>query len=128
MATIQRQRELEASAEEVWGRIGDFNSADSWHPAIASQTGSEDGTVRELTTVDGAVIVETLLDQGENFYSYRIDDSPLPLAKFQATLRAEPSGSGSTVIWEAEFEPSGASEEEALGIVGGIFDAGLDAI
>ncbi len=36
---------------------------------------------------------------------------------------------GATVrSWSVEFEPDGASEEEAVEIITGIFDAGLDQI
>ena len=55
---------LSASPEEVWQEIGRFGQL-SWHPAVANSVvrGNPErtGAVREITTVDGAVLVEKLV-------------------------------------------------------------------
>jgi hypothetical protein len=80
---------------------------------------------RKLTTVDGAEIFETLTEAGERTYSYTIDESPLPVADYRATIAARPDGDAAcTVTWVAHFTASGASDGEAEAVIQGIFDAG----
>lgn len=44
------------------------------------------------------------------------------------TLRVRDEGESACVVdWEATFEPAGIPEDEAVELVGGIFQAGLDA-
>ncbi|MDQ6767647.1 MAG: SRPBCC family protein, partial [Candidatus Eremiobacteraeota bacterium] len=98
----------------------------AWHPAIKNCT-SQDGKVRELTLADGGRIFETLLNDGALTYTYHIDKSPLPVKNYVATLRVLDAGQNACrVEWEATFEPSGASEDEAVKLIGGIFQDGLD--
>ncbi len=116
------------SAAAMWQRIGDFHGLHSWHPAVVSQD-SVDGGVRVLHLDGGGTITETLLHQGESSYTYRIDDSPLPVSDYTATTAVrEGDGSGCVVDWRADFEPAGASDEEAQEVIRGIFRSGLDAL
>lgn len=128
MTNVHLERKLDVSTQDVWSRIGDFHSVDSWHPVVASQTASEDGRQRTLKTGDGAEIVESLIDRGDTSYSYRIDESPLPVANYSATISAAPSDGGSVVTWDAEFDAAGVSEDEAVAIVSGMLGAGLEAL
>jgi polyketide cyclase/dehydrase/lipid transport protein len=128
MASVNRQEHYDVSADEMWTRIGDFHAADDWHPAIASSASSADGEVRELTLQDGAKIVERLVEQGPRSYSYRIEESPLPVANYVATIRVQEADGGCAVSWQAEFQPSGASEDEAVAVIAGVFEGGLDAL
>ncbi len=130
MVKVERTRIYEVAPEEMWGTIGDFHGAHNWHPAIADSKPSEDGTVRTLTLADDAgTVVETSTDVGRLHQSYRIDESPLPVRDYEATLMVrEAAGGGSEVVWSAQFEVEGATEEEAIEIVHGIFDTGLDSL
>lgn len=126
MIEVHREQHFDTTPEAMWGRIGDFHGAASWHPAIASSEPVGGDDVRALTLQDGAKIVETREASGEFSYGYRIDESPLPVREYHATLAVVPAESGCDVTWDARFEPEGASEEEARELVGGIFDAGLN--
>lgn len=129
MTTVSNTQHLDAPAEEVWDRIGDFHGWAAWHPAIASSESLEDGQVRVMTTGDGARIVERLVDSGPQSCTYRIEDSPLPVADYESTLRvAGADAGGSDVVWEAQFEPAGASADEASAVINGIMQAGLTAL
>lgn len=128
MASVRIQHEYDVPADELWGRIGDFHTLSSWHPAIESQTAEGGDKVRELHLGDGGTVVETLLEEGPRTYTYRIDESPLPVADYIATISAEDAGGGSLVTWVADFTPAGASEDEAKTVIEGIFTSGLDAL
>jgi len=130
MPSVNKQHEYDVSAEEMWGRIGDFHALSSWHPAIEPQTSDGGENVRELHLGDGGTVVETLLEQGPQSYTYSIDDSPLPVADdYRATISVDDNPAGGCVVtWVANFTADGASDEEAEGVIEGIFEAGLDAL
>jgi hypothetical protein len=115
----------------VWWDIGGFCEIADWHPIVEDCDDDwEDGAkYRTLTAADGATIRERLTDSGPMTYSYEIVESPLPVANYQATFSVGGTDDGNTVIdWVAHFDAAGASEAEAAAVIGGIFDAGLDAI
>lgn len=128
-AEVKRSVEIKGEANEVWSRIGGWCAIAEWHPAVAKceETGGGQKS-RTLTTVDGAVIEETMLTGDETGYGYRIDESPLPVANYQATFAVQASGSAVNVIWSATFDPKGANEADAVKVIEGIFDGGLDGI
>ncbi len=128
MPSVRQEQNYAVSADEMWGRIGDFHALSAWHPAIASQTADGGPKVRELHLEGGGTVVETLLDEGPRTYTYSIDASPLPVADYTATISAVDAGSGCTVTWTADFRAVGASDEEAAGVIEGIFRTGLDAL
>ena len=60
MTMVKETVSLNASAADIWSFIGDFDSLDSWHPAVAASETVQDGTatIRHLTLGDGSKIVE----------------------------------------------------------------------
>ena len=104
MAHVKRSASFDSSADEIWARIGDFGSVDSWHPAVASCARS--GEARILTLGDGGEIHETLTAEGPLSYSYRIDESPLPVAGYVSTVAVVASDGGCEARWSADFEPT----------------------
>jgi len=129
MPSLHEQQEYDVTADEMWGRIGDFHALSAWHPAIESQTSEGGENVRELHLGDSGKVVETLLEQGPRSYTYSIDDSPLPVADdYRATISVEDADGACVVNWVANFTAVGASDEEAAGVIEGIFRAGLDAL
>lgn len=128
MTTVEKSRRFDAPPEEVWARIGDFHGLHTWHPAVENSAPKEDGAVRELSLAGGGTIVERLLDQGERSYSYRILESPLPVADYESTISVREDGGGSVVDWRSQFEPDGATEQEASAVISGIYEAGFDSL
>jgi hypothetical protein len=125
-ADVERKAELKGDAKVIWAKIGGWCALADFHPAVAKcEEGSAGGKkTRVLTTKDGAVIKETMLDSGATSYSYRIDESPLPVADYTASF----SLTGGTLTWSAKFQPKGASEAEAKKVIQGIFDGGLEVL
>lgn len=129
MASVHEQESYDVAPDAMWQRIGDFQGLHSWHPAVVSQDALDGGKVRVLHLDGGGTITETLLDEGEHSYTYRIDDSPLPVADYTATTAVlERDGGGCVIDWRADFQAAGASDDEAREVIRGIFRAGLDAL
>jgi hypothetical protein len=74
-------------------------------------------------------MVEQLLDEGEHQYTYTITEGPLPITNYVSTLRVREAGTGACIVeWEAEFDPVGIPDEQAVSIVESIYDAGLNGL
>jgi mxaD protein len=112
----------------MWRRIGDFRRMD-WHPAVRRVETSDDGTTRKLTTSDGPVLAESLIDSGSRHYTYRLEDGALPVADAVSTLRVRAQNRGACVVeWEARFTTTGVADDEAHSFISRIFQTGLNAL
>lgn len=128
MSQVSVSREYTASADAVWGIVGDPAGISSWHPAIASSP--VEGTKDRLCTLaDGAEVVEEILEHSDEQrrYSYRIIASPLPMTDCVASISVSETGGGSKVTWESEFSPTGDAAE-LEGMMRGLYEAGLNAL
>jgi hypothetical protein len=125
-------KEVAAAPDAAWSTIGGFCGIASWHPAVtACEEQTKDGaTYRTLTLADGAKLVEKLVarDDAARSYTYTIEEGPLPVAGYQSTIKVLPSANGSILDWSGTFEAKGVSDSEAVEIVTGIYQAGLDAL
>lgn len=131
MTSVNTSTKLNVSADTVWNMIGQFGTVAKWHPAIEkSEQRNEDGaTVRELSLTGGGTIVERLEESndGDRFYTYSIVSGPIPVTNYTATIKVKPNdGNSCTVEWGSEFDPAGVGEDEAAGIIRGIYEAGFD--
>lgn len=129
MAKVSMNTRLNVSPDKVWELIGGFNALPDWHPAVEKSELQEEGSMRKLSLAGGGTIIEKLekVDENERLYTYSIVDSPLPVANYTATIRVRDDGSGDTTVeWVGEFNPEGATENEAVEVIQGIYQAGLD--
>ncbi|MEE8348530.1 MAG: SRPBCC family protein [Acidobacteriota bacterium] len=128
MAKVTVIGEFNASADQTWQVIGGFNALPAWHPDVQRSELNEGKNVRTLTLVDGGTVIEKLELQSEESreYRYSLVRSSLPVSDYQSTLKVSPRGEGSQVEWTGEFEPSGVSADEAVALIHGIYQAGLD--
>lgn len=120
---------LNVAPQQVWELIGGFNALPDWHPAVEKSELENEGETRKLSLAGGGTIIEKLIKKSdeERLYTYSIVDSPLPVANYTATLRVKDDGKGNTEVeWSGEFSPQGVSEDEAINIVQGIYQAGFD--
>jgi uncharacterized protein YndB with AHSA1/START domain len=121
-----------APPEQVWQVIGDFCAIADWHPVVGQCAQSEQNGVamRTLTTVDGGVLVEKRVqysDEGMS-YTYEIVESPLPVTDYVSTLAVMAGADGSLITWSGEFAAKGASDEQAIEVISGIYQSGLAAL
>ena len=130
MAKVSATTKLAVPAAMVWEVIGNFHALPAWHPAVESSEKEEkDGEVlRRLNLAGGGTIVEKLehIDDKERLYTYSIISGPLPVANYEATLRVRDDGSGCSVEWSSEFEPSGAPEGDATAVIRQVYEAGFE--
>ena len=132
--SVKEKVELSVPPEKAWAMIKDFDGWQNWHPAVASTEitsgkNNTHGSVRVLTTKDGAKITERLERyQPRAFaYTYRIIDSPLPVTEYVSTIQVKGSKSGCVVHWSSHFKAKeGTEDAEALKSIRGIYTAGLD--
>ena len=85
--------QLATTASRTWGAIKDFGAWQAWHPAFARTDlsrgdGHATGSVRVLTTKDGAKFTEELVafDAAAHSYQYRIVESPAPVVGYVSTI------------------------------------------
>ncbi|MBL1142372.1 MAG: SRPBCC family protein [Proteobacteria bacterium] len=129
MAKVNMSTDLDVAADKLWNLIGGFNALPDWHPAIENSELQEEGSMRVLSLAGGGEIVERLekYDDNERIYSYTITDSPLPVKNYRAEIKVIDKGDDkASVEWSSEFSAEGATESEAMDVITGIFQAGLD--
>lgn len=132
---VVKSVEVPADVEKTWATVGDFGRAEGWHPAVETTkitkgTGKRKGDMRVITLKGGGDIAETLTSYSakNHSFSYRIDDSPLPVKNYNATISIKPGkGAGkSMIVWSSSFDAKdGTKDEEARKLIEGIYDAGL---
>jgi hypothetical protein len=139
MAHVVRSTIIDASADQVWGVLRDFNGFDHWHPALAasaierSQSADRIGCVRRVKLADGSELREQLLALSdlEQSFSYCLLDTPIPLFNYVAHVRLLPVTDGDRTFWhwESRFTTRPGDEKLMTDLVSdGIFQAGFDAI
>jgi hypothetical protein len=129
MSDVSLKTHLNASVDQVWKIVGQFNGLPQWHPMIVKSTLDDGGKRRTLSLPDGSKIVEDLraADDGSHTMTYAIVDSPLPVTDYVSTIRVFPAqdGVGCTVEWSSTFDPTG-DENAAVTAINQVFQAGLD--
>jgi hypothetical protein len=127
MASVEKSKAFDVPADEMWKRIGDFHRLQTWAPGIEKEERVENGK-RRLTLGGGMQMVERLVAVGERQYTYAIEEGPLPIRNYVATLSVREAGPGSCIVaWSSEFEPDGISADQAVAIEA-IYDAGLNGL
>jgi hypothetical protein len=133
--TVTKEAVINTDAQTLWNLVGGFGMIHTWHPGVASTVLTGNGTTvgdkRELTLGNGAKVYETLegLDNTQMQQSYTITQSPLPVANYHSTISVASAGEGKANFkWTSTFEAVGAPDEEAMNAVGGIYQAGIDAL
>ncbi|HET8610878.1 MAG TPA: SRPBCC family protein, partial [Burkholderiales bacterium] len=79
--------------------------------------------------IGGGTIIERLEDVSdtEKIYRYSITDSPLPVSNYISEIKVTDNGDGTTTMeWSGQFDPRNASENDAVKVVRGIYQAGFD--
>ena len=138
--------EIEAPANKVWARIGNFQDM-SWHPAVARSEGAGDNALeatRKLTLKgDGTATIDEVLykyDAGKMTYSYRItevDVKVLPVTNYSSHITVKAiDDKRSAVEWRGAFyrgypnndPPPELNDEAAVKAITGVYKGGLEAL
>ncbi len=110
LQTIVQTVDLAASPDRVWALIGRFGGIGAWHPLVAAitTTGTGEGQLRTIETIDGMQIIERLeaADNSHRTYRYTMI-SGVPAAHYTGTLDVKPKGTGSVVEWRVQYIADG---------------------
>ena len=133
---------IDAPASKVWKLVQDFNSLNTWHPAVATDeivegTNNTVGAVRLLTLKGGGTIKEKLLafDPAARSFKYAIVEGVLPVSDYTSTLVVKSAGKGkSTVTWSGRFKRKNVgnnpadneNDKTAVDTINGVYQGGLD--
>ena len=139
MIQVYTSSVIDATADDVWSRIRDFNALPIWHPSIAdsrienNQPSDRIGCVRYFHLRDGGLIRERLLALSDYDFtcSYSILESPMGVENYVATLKLTPVTDGGLCFaeWSAEFDCAANRETELSQMIGqGVFQVGFDAL
>ena len=110
------ERNIEASANDVWELVGPFETMQSWFPGIVDTKieGSGIGTIRHLTMPDGAVFSDQLTEQGDHQYSYAIIAGEVPFENYLATVSVVDNNGSSTLKYHASIDVSEENREASV--------------
>jgi mxaD protein len=139
---VTRTITIDASADQVWAKCGDFDALDRWLPPVAKDTltkgkNNVPGAIRHLDVKGGGYVNEELLRYSgqAHSYSYRILDSVLPVSDYHATLSVKAAGAGKSVVtWTGTFKrkdtganpADNANDKAATDAIRGVYQSGLD--
>ena len=132
MSEVKVSESLAAPAAKVWGLLGDFGGVAKWGGSMLQSCtvdGSGVGAVRTIGLPGGASIQERCeaYDAAGRALTYSIiGKSPIPVRDYRSTCRVVETGANECrVDWEGRFEPAGVPEEQAQGMVRGIYTGGI---
>lgn len=127
----KKQVKVDASPDAAWAAIGGFCDISAWHPAVEKcELSAADGkTIRTLSLKGGGTIVEEQVarDDAGRSYTYAILESPLPVDGYQSTIHVVEDG-GTVIAWEGTFDAKGAPDADAVAVIEGIYQGGLDSL
>jgi carbon monoxide dehydrogenase subunit G len=126
---IKNHIKIEASPDQVWAILGDLTAAHSWIPGIISA--KVQGSNRVCLTADGQEIREEISNYlAENYtFSYQHLQQPLPIKNSRGIFTVKAEGTGSLVVWEAEFEVFDPSQEiELVALINGYYQQALESL
>src|SRR5579871_4870693 len=136
---IRRTTVIDASVDELWAVLRDFNSHAGWHPAVETsgieggETAEQIGAVREFKLTDGSHIREQLLylSDSTKSFGYCILEAPSPLRNYVAHVRLRPVTGEHACLWEwrASFDPPAPERDRLARFVrDDIIEAGFAAM
>jgi hypothetical protein len=131
---------INAPADEVWGRIRDFNGLAEWHSGLVSSSEIEEGragdqvaSIRSFTLGDGTHIREQLVSfsDEDRTYTYNFQKTPFDVDNYLATIRVTPitDGGGSFVEWWTVFDCNRDEQAHWTAFFANeVFQGGFDAL
>lgn len=132
MSEVKVSEPVAAPAAKVWGLLGDFGGVMKWGGKMLESCtveGTGVGAVRTVGLPGGVSIRERCeaYDATNRVLTYSIiAKSPLPIRNYVSTCRVVETGPNECrVDWHGRFEPDGVSEEQAQGMIRGIYTGGI---
>jgi hypothetical protein len=130
--TVHVTREIDSPANAVWATLRDFSGVTKFLPMfeLVGQADNSIGSIRNLKQGD-AIFRERLeaLDDTARIQRYSIVEAPVPFQDYLGELAVRDLGSNRcTVSWSSTFTVVGAPEADVVGMVEGLYNAGIDQL
>jgi mxaD protein len=139
---VSKTVSINASVDNVWSTVKDFNALNSWHPAVEKDEIVEGknntvGAVRLLTLKGGGTIKERLLaynPTGRSF-AYSIVEGVIPVSSYKSSFTVKSTGDNqSSVTWSGHFKRKNVgdnpadneNDKTAKDAINGVYQSGLD--
>jgi len=139
---VKKSVTIAAPADKVWAAAKNFDSLNTWHPALASDeivsgTNNTVGAVRLLTLKGGGTIKEKLLqfDDAGHRFRYAIVEGVLPVSHYTSSLVVTSVGNSKTLVtWSGRFKRKNVGDDPAdnendkaaTDAISGVYQSGLD--
>jgi hypothetical protein len=130
MISIRLEHPVKASAEAVWALVGDFGALADWHPMVPNCSLSDDGLKRTIA-IPGMDAIEVMDPDATTdlSHSYTIEQSPMPLTNYRATVGVIPKDDdGCTLFYESTCEAVGAPDRKLKAALENFFTTGFSAV
>jgi hypothetical protein len=135
MTDVKVSESIAAPAAKVWALLGDFGGVAKWGGSMLQSCNVEGegvGAVRRIGLAGGMEIAERCeaYDAAKRSFSYSIiGKSPIPIKNYVSVCSVVETGPNACRIdWNGTFEPDGVPEEQAKGMVSGIYTGGIAAV
>ncbi len=134
MSKVSMSTRINASADEVWKLLRDFNGLPVFITSIKNSTmeGLGVGALRTLTFEGGGPPIVEKLEKFNNqakSLSYSIVTSPLPVQDYLATVEIIDLGSGQCELkWYSTFQPKGVPEAQAIKVIEGVYSGAFEGL
>lgn len=127
---VKKEVIVGADVATTWKKIGGWCALSNWHPAVEKCEETKEGKNirRKLTLGGGGIIIERFTSNTDQSYSYVIEESPLPIANYAATIAVAAEGKKTKITWSSKFDAKGKTDKEAATIIEGIYVSGFDAL
>ena len=133
---VSKEVTVDANPNTVWKMVGNFNGLDVWHPVVVKShllkgKNNHKGAERLLTLGNGGTIREHLMSRSDKneSYTYRIVKSPLPVKNYVSTIKVSKAAGGKSIVsWSSTFDAKGASNDDAIKAITGVYMAGLNQV
>ena len=127
------EREISKARSEIFATLMDFGGIKSILPDMIAKCdceGSGVGAVRTIELADGGRVVERLdVAHEENVFAYSItENDALPLTNYFAIVTLLETAGGTKINWSSNWIPNGASKEEIVEMLQGLYGAIIDGI
>jgi hypothetical protein len=131
MTEVKEQGEIPSKVQDVWAVVRDFGGLVEALGGAVELEGEGIGTLRKIK-MGPDLVVERLDEVDDNALRMRytiMEAGPLPVREYHATMQlAGGDGDSCTLTWSSTFEPSGASEDEAVAAVQRVYRGGIKGL
>ncbi len=135
MSEVKVSETIAAPAAKVWELLGDFGGVTKWGGSMLQSCkveGEGVGAVRRIGLPGGLEIAERCEshDAAKRSFSYAIiGKSPIPIKNYVSVCTVVETGANACrVDWSGTFEPDGVAEDQAQGMVRGIYTGGIAGV